>query len=126
KRERDTWREKFESQRRTLDKLSWDIATRDGHAGMNNETVSRLEKDLVQQRELTKRNAEKYEILNEEYRQAKVLFEERLQAAAREAEEWKNRAEALASEMKNAKEDRYFLSSRLKEQEERMSQWEEQ
>lgn len=126
KRERDAWREKFESQRRTLDKLSWDIATRDGHAGNSNETVSRLEKDMVQQRELAKRNAEKYEILHEEYRQAKVLFEERLQAAAREADEWKNRAEALSSEMKNAKEDRYFLSSRLKEQEERMSQWEDQ
>ena len=105
RKERDDWREKFESQRRTVEKMSWEVALRDHGVSHSENAVKEHDRDreIERHKTLLKASEERFERLQEEYQQARNLFEEKLQATLREAHEWKERYQILEKEIKSVK-----------------------
>lgn len=126
KKERDNWRDKFNEQRRTSEKLGWEISMREGEDKPHDaERDSGQFKAIENQQALLNHAKERFEGLQEEYRQARSLFEEKLTALQQENTEWKNKAEVINHQLQSSGLERSALEMRLQEQEKRVGRWKE-
>ena len=120
KKERDNWREKYDTQRRTSEKLGWELTSHEqGRKGAD----EKLSEELERQKELLENEQERYEELDEEYGQARSVFEEKLLAATRDAATWKNKAAEFEQLKQKQDEEKAILQKRFLEQESRLESW---
>lgn len=116
KKERDTWREKFNAQRRTLDKLSWDMSLKEKSAKESNAAAFSEQQALENHKKMLDRANQKYESLQREYAEARSLFEQKLSEASGGAKEWRKKVDDLEESLKEEKGAKEKLNAQLSEQ----------
>ncbi len=120
KRERDMWREKYDTQRRTAEKLGWELATAQESASQSDQNGALME-EVEKQKALAAAEREKFDELKEEYRQARSVYEEKLLRLQQDLLSWKERATELEEDNAGRRQEREALEQKLQEQEEKIA-----
>lgn len=119
KKEIDLWRQKYEGQMQEMQRLQ-KMASGAERAGVNADS---LEKDVQKQKALLSKSEEKYESVKEEYREARLLFDEKITTASKEAQQWKERAEESIQRLRSIEQIKQDLERAIGQKMEEIAQW---
>jgi len=118
--EASAWREKFELLERESEHLRRSLAEHENRAsesGRESARAADLEKELRSQKEQIKSAEQKFLMLQDEYRQARTLYESKIGAAQEEGRRLKTRADEIQQKLKQAETERQAAEKLLKDHE---------
>ncbi len=118
--EASAWREKFELLERESEHLRRSLAEHENRlaeSGRESARAADLEKALRSQKEQLKSAEQKFLILQDEYRQARALYESKIGAAQDEGRRFKTRLDEIQQKLKQAETERQEAEKRLRDRE---------
>ncbi|MDD5218497.1 MAG: hypothetical protein PHS88_10400, partial [Candidatus Omnitrophica bacterium] len=124
KKECENWREKFETQRRSFEKLQGEIYAQ-GEPALSNAAVHERDREIERLRAQLATQEESYDALRDEYQQVRALFEQKLLSATQEVQEWKTKADEMVGKIHELSQEKSGLENQLSEESRHEESWRE-